>query len=484
MLNPVAPVQMPEQVQSPMKGHDGQNHSSKSESKKFDTILAREIAEKEPAPVENHAKKTTPDTRRGSAESASDASAPTTPSVPSKKAGDTGKTGIAQAADAARAASATDTLTTMANPNNELAVNQTPAFQISASQVPVSQTPISQILFPENGVNAENTLGIEGVEGMPPVVSLEVPAGNVVPPHHMQAGVNEKRADVMLNSGLAIAPASVTAATPTPTQPLQFGLQESLMRSPAGNGTNSQWRAQQNPHFADDSASPMLSSGFQRHLPERMAGANQLWQTDRDMLQFHNQPGLSGGVPAGETVFPLQTGTDMPHIHSQSGLSSVTQTVSNTAAQTVAAHHIGLDAQMGQPQWGDEFAQKIVWLTHQQNQIAELRLNPAHLGPVEILLNLAGDNGQASAQFVSPHLAVREAIEAALPRLREMMAESGIQLGDVMVGAESFQRQEQGERGHQQARPMQSVNAHDESSLSLEKQFIPNPHNGIVNTFA
>src|SRR5690606_16754205 len=112
------------------------------------------------------------------------------------------------------------------------------------------------------------------------------------------------------------------------------------------------------------------------------------------------------------------------------------------------------DAQMGQPQWNDEFAQKIVWLTHQQHQVAELRLNPANLGPVEIMLSLTGDNGtQASAQFVSPHLTVREAIEAALPRLREMMAESGIQLGDVMVGAESFQRQEQGERqGHQQAK--------------------------------
>lgn len=258
------------------------------------------------------------------------------------------------------------------------------------------------------------------------------------------------------------------------------------MRNPAGNGENSLWHAVQNPSFADDAASPALASGFQKNLFARMDGLERSWQSGPDMLQFHNQPGLNEGGVMGEMVSLQMSGPDTPQFHSQSGLSGVTQTVSNTTVQTVAPHHVGLDAQMGQPQWNDEFAQKIVWLTHQQHQVAELRLNPANLGPVEIMLSLTGDNGtQASAQFVSPHLAVREAIEAALPRLREMMAESGIQLGDVMVGAESFQRQEQGERqGHQQAKHTHSFNARDESNPGLEKQIIPNKHNGIVNTFA
>jgi flagellar hook-length control protein FliK len=38
---------------------------------------------------------------------------------------------------------------------------------------------------------------------------------------------------------------------------------------------------------------------------------------------------------------------------------------------------------------------------------------------------------------------VRDAIEAAMPRLREMLADSGIMLGNTMVGAESFQQQQQ-----------------------------------------
>ncbi len=461
MLNPVAPVQMPAQVQQPMKGHDGQNHSDKPEPEKFNTILAREVAEKEPAPAAEHAKKATPDTRGRSAESAA--------AVSDEKADGTSKTGTAPVTDAAGAA---DNTVNMANSNNALAANQIPVFQTS---------------LPGNSVS---------VEGMPPVVPAEVSAGNFVP-HTMQTGLHEKSADAIPGSELAVA---------VPVQSFQFGSQSGFARNFAGSGENNPGHVLQNPHFADASASAAFSSGFQRHLlahvagtvsisPEkansshllaRMEGAERSWPAGHDMLQFHNQSGLHGGIPAGETVFPLQTGPDMPQLHGQSGPGGVTQTVSNTAVQTVALHHAGLDAQMGQPQWGDEFAQKIVWLAHQQHQVAELRLNPAHLGPVEILLNLTGDNGaQASAQFVSPHPAVREAIEAALPRLREMMADNGIQLGDVMVGAESFQRQEQGERqGGQHAKHAHGFNARDASNLSLEKQLIPGKHNGIVNTFA
>jgi len=105
---------------------------------------------------------------------------------------------------------------------------------------------------------------------------------------------------------------------------------------------------------------------------------------------------------------------------------------------------VQVDQPVGQPRWGGDFAQKIVWLTSQHHQVAEIHLNPAHLGPVDVMLNISQD--QATVQFVSPHLAVREAIEAALPKLREMMAENGIQLGNVMVGAESFQQDNRQQR--------------------------------------
>ncbi|HSQ04814.1 MAG TPA: flagellar hook-length control protein FliK, partial [Burkholderiales bacterium] len=79
-------------------------------------------------------------------------------------------------------------------------------------------------------------------------------------------------------------------------------------------------------------------------------------------------------------------------------------------------------------------AHKITWMVGEQHPVAELHVNPPDLGPLEIRLTLSGDdNATASAQFASPHAPVREAIEAALPRLREMLAESGITLGNAAI---------------------------------------------------
>jgi flagellar hook-length control protein FliK len=80
----------------------------------------------------------------------------------------------------------------------------------------------------------------------------------------------------------------------------------------------------------------------------------------------------------------------------------------------------------------------------QHLKVAELHLNPPELGPLQITLTV--NNDQASAQFVSQHASVREAIEAAMPRLREMLAEGGITLGNTSVSADSFQNQTQSEQ--------------------------------------
>ena len=85
--------------------------------------------------------------------------------------------------------------------------------------------------------------------------------------------------------------------------------------------------------------------------------------------------------------------------------------------------------------WGAELGQKVVWMINDKQQVAELRVNPPDLGPLDIKLTI--DDHQTTAVFTSPHSAVREAVEAALPRLREVLAESGIMLGNASVTADS-----------------------------------------------
>jgi flagellar hook-length control protein FliK len=72
----------------------------------------------------------------------------------------------------------------------------------------------------------------------------------------------------------------------------------------------------------------------------------------------------------------------------------------------------------------------------QRNPTAEIHVNPPNLGPVSVTVNV--DNNTASATFVAAHAATRDAINDAMPRLKEMLAGSGISLGQVTVSAESF----------------------------------------------
>ena len=95
---------------------------------------------------------------------------------------------------------------------------------------------------------------------------------------------------------------------------------------------------------------------------------------------------------------------------------------------------------VGSAEWGGAVGERVVWMANQSHQVAELHLNPPNLGPIEVRLTISND--QASALFVSHHSAVREAIETALPRLREMLADNGIMLGNVTVGSESFSQQQ------------------------------------------
>ncbi|MBD8724149.1 flagellar hook-length control protein FliK [Oxalobacteraceae sp. CFBP 13708] len=100
-----------------------------------------------------------------------------------------------------------------------------------------------------------------------------------------------------------------------------------------------------------------------------------------------------------------------------------------------------IPARLGTQAWDNQISQRIVYMVGKE-QAATLTLNPPDLGPVQIVLNVTND--QATVAFSSDQLDVRQALENALPRLREMMSESGIALGNATVDANvPDQRQQQ-----------------------------------------
>ncbi|ARU57575.1 flagellar hook-length control protein [Oleiphilus messinensis] len=102
---------------------------------------------------------------------------------------------------------------------------------------------------------------------------------------------------------------------------------------------------------------------------------------------------------------------------------------------------------LGEPEWNKDFGEKLVWLTNQKIQFAEIHLNPADMGPIEIKIHMQND--QANIAIVSQHASVRDLLDMNVARLRDMLADSGVNPGDVDVSDQSAQQQGQARDGEQ-----------------------------------
>jgi flagellar hook-length control protein FliK len=92
-----------------------------------------------------------------------------------------------------------------------------------------------------------------------------------------------------------------------------------------------------------------------------------------------------------------------------------------------------LQPRVGTVAWETALGQRVCWMIGDHQQTASLMLDPPELGPLQVVVTM--NNDQATAAFFAPEPEVRRALEAAIPRLREMMDAAGIQLGDATVGS-------------------------------------------------
>lgn len=86
---------------------------------------------------------------------------------------------------------------------------------------------------------------------------------------------------------------------------------------------------------------------------------------------------------------------------------------------------------LAHPEWNKDLGERIVWMNSRAIPSAEIRLNPQHLGPISVRVDVADD--QATVVFTAQHAAVRETLEASIPKLREMMSAQQLNLVEVNV---------------------------------------------------
>jgi flagellar hook-length control protein FliK len=108
-------------------------------------------------------------------------------------------------------------------------------------------------------------------------------------------------------------------------------------------------------------------------------------------------------------------------------------------------------------------------------------LNPPNLGPLEVRLTLQQD--QASVVFSAQQVAVRDALEAALPRLRELLEQQSLQL--VQADVEDPGGQRGGRAGGDDLhRPAVAEPAADDGEVPSLQVASARQANGLVDLFA
>ncbi len=140
--------------------------------------------------------------------------------------------------------------------------------------------------------------------------------------------------------------------------------------------------------------------------------------------------------------------------------------------------------QVGSSGWDQAVGQKISWMASGGQSSATLTLNPPELGPMQIVLNV--NNQHASATFISHQPEVRAALESAIPKLREIMEQSGIQLGQCNVNSQARPQdfaQNQSGSGSSRAQAIAGIQSGNVSVMPSDTTALPRTGTGLVDTF-
>lgn len=137
------------------------------------------------------------------------------------------------------------------------------------------------------------------------------------------------------------------------------------------------------------------------------------------------------GTPAGkaaELLGEAAPSNSFANIHA-AALANLRGEASHPAPSPIPLH---VATPAGSPGWPEEVGTRVSWMVGNEESHAHLTLTPPQLGKVEVSITVNGD--QTTAQFVAATPAARELIEQSLPRLREILEQSGINLGQTDVG--------------------------------------------------
>lgn len=111
-------------------------------------------------------------------------------------------------------------------------------------------------------------------------------------------------------------------------------------------------------------------------------------------------------------------------------------------AESQSVQQLPVYTPAGHKAWAEDVGNRLIWMANRSESRAELMLTPPSLGKLGVSIQVSGD--QTTAQFVAATPAAREALEQAMPRLRELLQQAGINLGQTDVSTSGDQQAREG----------------------------------------
>lgn len=129
-------------------------------------------------------------------------------------------------------------------------------------------------------------------------------------------------------------------------------------------------------------------------------------------------------------------------------LAALSQAVQPKTAAVTGASPLNQPLAMHQSGWSEAVVDRVMYLSSQNLKSADIQLDPAELGRLDIRINMAADQ-QTQITFMSAHVGVREALEGQMSKLRDSFVQQGLGQVDVSVFDQSRGWQGQGQNQQQ-----------------------------------
>ncbi|PTT25694.1 flagellar hook-length control protein FliK [Pseudomonas sp. HMWF021] len=167
-------------------------------------------------------------------------------------------------------------------------------------------------------------------------------------------------------------------------------------------------------------------------------------QADKDSTSQNGEKAFSGLIDDG--LKDLKAATSDTRVDDFANrLAALTQAATPKTANAVPVNQ---PIAMHQSGWTEEIVNRVMYLSSANLKAADIQLQPAELGRLDIRVNMVPDQ-QTQVTFMSAHPSVREALDGQMHRLRDMFTQQG--MGQVDVNVSDQSRGWQGQQGQEQA---------------------------------